>query len=137
MEAQGINPMRYVVATRLLAAWIAFPLIFLIGLGAQQLADYLVVVQQIGEVSRGGWEGVHWAFQDVTDYMFTFIKAMVFGTQIVLVAMYFGYRAQGGPVGVGAAVARSMTWNLVVAHFLNMLTMFLFWGLNARTPIGG
>ncbi|WP_241004501.1 ABC transporter permease [Conexibacter sp. SYSU D00693] len=137
MEAQGINPMRYVVATRLLAAWIAFPLLYITGLGFYYLANYLVLIVQIGEVSQGGWELTHWAFLDPMDVLYAEVKAMGLGTAIVLIGMYFGYRARGGPVGVGTATARSMILNLIVLHVLGALGTMLFWGLNARWPIGG
>jgi len=137
MEAQGLNPMRYVVATRLVAAWLTFPLIYLVGLTLHQLADYIIIVKQIGEVSQGGWELIHWAFQDPMDLLYGQIKIMAMGTAIVLVAMYYGYHARGGPVGVGTATARSMILNLILVHIIGSLGTMIFWGLNPRGPIGG
>jgi phospholipid/cholesterol/gamma-HCH transport system permease protein len=137
MESTGLNPMRYVVATRLVAAWLALPLIYLVGLGIHQLADYVIIVRQIGEVSQGGWELIHWAFQDPKDILFSLTKAMAMGTAIVMVAMYYGYHAKGGPVGVGTATAKSMILNLILVHIIGSLGTMLFWGLNPRGPIGG
>ena len=62
---------------------------------------------------------------------------MVIGITIVLVGTYYGYTASGGPVGVGAATARSMVVNLVLIHFIGGTLSLLFWGTNARLPIGG
>ncbi|WP_241004297.1 ABC transporter permease [Conexibacter sp. SYSU D00693] len=137
MEAQGLNPMRYVVATRLVAAWLTFPLIYLVGLTLHELANYIIIVHQIGEVSQGGWELIHWAFQDPMDLLYGQAKIMAMGTAIVLVAMYYGYHARGGPVGVGTATARSMILNLVLVHIIGSLGTMIFWGLNPRGPIGG
>lgn len=137
MESLGLNPMRYLIATRLVAAWITFPLIYLVGLTFHFLANYLVVVVQIGEVSQGGWEQVHWSFQNPADIFYSEIKIMVTGTAIVLVGMYYGYRARGGPVGVGNATARSMILNLVLVHIIGSLGTMVFWGLNPNAPIGG
>lgn len=137
MEAQGLNPMRYVVATRLVAAWLTFPLIYLVGLTLHELANYVIIVRQIGEVSQGGWELIHWAFQDPVDLLYGQAKIMAMGTAIVLVAMYYGYNARGGPVGVGTATARSMILNLVLVHIIGSLGTMVFWGLNPRGPIGG
>jgi phospholipid/cholesterol/gamma-HCH transport system permease protein len=55
---------------------------------------------------------------------------------IALVGMYYGYRARGGPVGVGAATARSMIVNLVMIHVVGASLTALFWG-HANPPIGG
>jgi phospholipid/cholesterol/gamma-HCH transport system permease protein len=137
MESTGLNPMRYVVATRLVAAWLAMPFIYLVGLGIHQLADYVIIVRQIQEVSQGGWELIHWAFQDPMDILYSEIKAMAMGTGIVLVAMYYGYHAKGGPVGVGTATAKSMILNLILVHIVGSLGTMIFWGLNPRGPIGG
>jgi phospholipid/cholesterol/gamma-HCH transport system permease protein len=137
MESLGLNPMRYLVATRLVAAWVTFPIIYLVGLAFHFLANYLVVVVQIGEVSQGGWEQVHWAFQNPTDILFSEVKIMLMGTAIVLVGMYYGYRAKGGPVGVGNATARSMILNLVLIHIIGSLGTMVFWGLSPNAPIGG
>ncbi len=137
MEAQGINPMRYVIATRLVAAWLAFPFLYIVGLGFYYLANYLVLIVQIGEVSQGGWELTHWAFADPIDVLYAQIKAMSIGTAITLIGLYYGFRARGGPVGVGTATARSMILNLIVLHVIGALGTMVFWGLNARWPIGG
>jgi phospholipid/cholesterol/gamma-HCH transport system permease protein len=55
----------------------------------------------------------------------------------VLVACYYGYNASGGPVGVGRATAKSMVLNLILIHLIGMFGTQLFWGGNARAPVGG
>src|ERR671918_443647 len=59
------------------------------------------------------------------------------GTVIVLVGCYYGYRASGGPVGVGTATAKSMVLNTVMVHLVGMVGTQIFWGSNPRAPIGG
>lgn len=137
LEATGINPMRYLVATRLLAAWMVFPFIYIIALAAHFGANYLIIVVQIHEVSRGGWEMIHWSFQDPLDLIYSEAKIMVMGTAIVLVGMYYGWKASGGPVGVGTATARSMILNLILVHLIGSLGTMLFWGLTPNAPVGG
>lgn len=137
MESMGLNPMRYVVATRLLAAWIVFPFIYLVGLGFHYIGDYLIVVVQIGEVSQGGWETIHWLFTNPLDILYSTIRAFVVGTAIVLVGMYYGYYASGGPIGVGTATAHSMILNLVLVHVLNATATVVAWGLSPNAPVGG
>lgn len=137
MESLGINPMRYVVATRLMACIIAFPMIYLVGLAFHMVANQVIIVDQIGEVSKGGWEGVHWAFIRPVDVLYSEIKIMAMGMAIVLVAMYYGYTAKGGPVGVGSATARSMILNLVLIHIIGSVLTMVFWGLNPASPVGG
>ena len=137
LEVMGINSVTFLCATRLLAAWIVLPFIYLAAIGAGFLASYLAVVQQIGEVSSGGFFLIFWMFQNPPDLLYSVIKAMVMATAIVLVGCYYGYNAGGGPVGVGTATAKSMVLNIVLVHLIGMLGTQLFWGANPRAPIGG
>ena len=93
--------MTFLCATRLLASWLVLPFVYLAGIGAGFLASYLAVVEQIGEVSSGGYGLIFWMFQNPPDLLFSLIKAMVMATAIVLVGCYYGYTASGGPVGCG------------------------------------
>jgi phospholipid/cholesterol/gamma-HCH transport system permease protein len=137
LEVMGIEPVTYLAGTRLLAAWMAFPFIYLAGVGVMFFASWLAVVQQIGDVSSGGYFLIFWMFQNPPDLLFSLVKAMSMATVIVLVGCYFGYTASGGPVGVGSATAKSMALNIVLIHAVGMLTTLVFWGANPRAPIGG
>jgi len=137
LEVMGIDSITFLCATRLLAAWLVLPFMYLAAIGAGFFASYLAVVQQIGEVSSGGYFLIFWSFQNPPDLLFSVIKAMFMATAIVLVGCYYGYNAGGGPVGVGTATAKSMVLNLVLIHLIGMLGTQLFWGANPRAPIGG
>lgn len=137
LEVMGIDSLTFLCATRLLAAWIVLPFIYLAGIGGAFLASYIAVVQQVGVVSSGGYELIFWQFQNPPDFLYSLIKAMVMATAIVLVGCYYGYNASGGPVGVGTATAKSMVMNIVLVHVIGMLGTQIFWGANPRAPIGG
>jgi phospholipid/cholesterol/gamma-HCH transport system permease protein len=137
METMGINPMRYLVGTRLVATWMTVPFIWIVGLGMLYLGEYFVLIVQIQEVSKGGWELIHWSFANPLDITYAEIKATAFATVIVLVGMYYGYSTKGGPVGVGRATARSMIVNLIALHLLSCFLSLVFWGVNPNTPVGG
>ena len=137
LEVMGISGVTFLCATRLLAAWIVLPFVYLCSIGAGFFASYLAVVQQIGDVSPGGFFLIFWQFQNPPDLIYSLIKAMTMATVIVLVGCYFGYNARGGPVGVGTATAKSMVVNIVSVHLIGMLGTQLFWGANPRAPIGG
>jgi phospholipid/cholesterol/gamma-HCH transport system permease protein len=137
LEVMGVNPMVFLCGTRLLGAWMTLPFIYLGGIGVMYIASYIAVVEQIGEVSSGGYFLTFWMFQNPPDLLFSLIKAMCMATVIVLVGCYYGYRASGGPVGVGTATAKSMVLNVVLVHIVGMLGTLVFWGANPRAPIGG
>jgi phospholipid/cholesterol/gamma-HCH transport system permease protein len=137
LEVMGIQPVTFLAATRLLGAWIAIPFLYLVGIGVAYLASYIAVVQQVGDVSGGGYELIFWMFQNPPDLIFSLIKGMFMATAIVLVGCYYGYTASGGPVGVGTATAKSMVLNIILVHIIGMLGTLVFWGSNPRAPIGG
>jgi phospholipid/cholesterol/gamma-HCH transport system permease protein len=137
LEVMGVQPITFLASTRLLAAWLVLPFIYIAAVGVAYLASYLAVVQQIGEVSSGGYSLIFWMFQNPPDMLFSVIKGMVMATAIVAVGCYYGYTASGGPVGVGQATAKSMILNMVLVHLIGALGSQVFWGANPRAPIGG
>ena len=137
LEVMGVPPVTFLAATRLLAAWIAFPFMYLAAVGIGFFASWLAVVEQIGDVSSGGYFLIFWMFQNPPDLVFSLIKGMTMATVIVLVGCYYGYTASGGPVGVGTATAKSMVLNIVLVHIIGMMGTLVFWGANPRAPIGG
>ncbi len=137
LEVMGVPPVAFLASTRLLAAWIVLPFIYIAAVGVAFLASYIAVVHQIGEVSSGGYSLIFWMFQNPPDLLFSVIKGMAMATAIVAVGCYYGYTASGGPVGVGQATAKSMILNMVLVHLIGMVGTQIFWGSNPRAPIGG
>src|SRR3979409_491141 len=85
LEVMGISSLTFLCATCVLSAWLVLPFMSLAGVGAGFFASYLAVVEQIGEVSSGGFFLIFWMFQNPPDLLFSVIKAMVMATGIVLV----------------------------------------------------
>jgi phospholipid/cholesterol/gamma-HCH transport system permease protein len=137
LEVMGLDSVTFLCATRLLAAWLVLPFMYIGAIGVAFLASYIAVVKQLGFVSSGGYLLIFWQFQNPADFLFSAIKGMCMATVIVLVACYYGYTASGGPVGVGHATAKSMVLNLVLVTLIGMLGTQVFWGANPRAPIGG
>ena len=137
MESIGLNPIRFLVATRLVAAWIVFPFVYMLAMGAEFLANYMVIVLQIREVSSGAWQFIQWEFSTPLDFFYSFTRMMIESTVIVMLAMFYGYKASGGPVGVGRATAKSMILNLILLHVMGAAMTMLFWGLSPNAPVGG
>ena len=79
LEVMGISGMTFLCATRLLAAWMVLPFVYLCSIGAGFFASWLAVVEQIGDVSSGGFFLIFWEFQNPTDLLYSLIKAMCRG----------------------------------------------------------
>ena len=104
-----------VVVLTLVGLVAVLPFLYVVAVGAGFFASYLAVVQQIGEVSSGGYFLIFWMFQNPPDLLYSVIKGMSMAIVIVIVGTYYGYTAGGGPVGVGTATAKSMVLNTVRA----------------------
>ncbi|MEA2494913.1 MAG: phospholipid/cholesterol/gamma-HCH transport system permease protein [Thermoleophilaceae bacterium] len=137
LEVMGIDSAVYLGTTRLLGTWIVLPFVYAIAVVVGIVASYIAVVVQVGQVSAGGYLQLFWMFQTPLDFVFSAVKGMVMSTFVVLVGIYYGFYASGGPVGVGVATARSMLVNILGIHGIGLLTTQIFWGTNPRTPIGG
>ena len=137
LEVMGFDSVVYLGSTRLLGMWLVLPFLYMLAVTVGFLASYLADVIELGQVSRGGYLQLFWEFQSPTDFLFSGLKCMAMATFIVLVCIYYGYHVTGGPVGVGRATARSMFVNILGIHLIGLVGTALFWGGNARAPIGG
>ena len=63
LEAVGVDPMRYVIATRLLAVWLTVPAMYALAMVFGTLGSWLVVVVQLHGASLGQWITLHFSTQ--------------------------------------------------------------------------
>jgi phospholipid/cholesterol/gamma-HCH transport system permease protein len=135
MEVMGVKSRSYLVGTRILAAWIAIPFLYTVGLGVMYLGEYFMTVVNLGNVSSGGYLYIFWLYQNPLDFLFSQIKIMAMGTVIVFVGCYYGFTASGGSVGVGKNTAKSMMLNMVLVHLVGLIGTQVFWGATPNAPI--
>ena len=136
-ESTGVDPLRYVVGTRILAALIFLPIGGAIALLGQTAGNLLIGVVILKGVTAEGFLQVHWATQGVTDQLVVFAGQGTMALLTVLAACFYGLRTAGGPPAVGASVARSLVVNLVLVHVVTAFFVVLFYGTNLNLPIGG
>ncbi|HZU19529.1 MAG TPA: ABC transporter permease [Candidatus Dormibacteraeota bacterium] len=135
LEVTGVPPLGYLVSTRLAASLLVLPLMYVLALGTSYLASWIVQHFQIGLVSDGVYFSYFWRFSNLEDLGFSILKAVVFAATIICVAVHQGYHVRGGPVGIGRAVARTMSISLVMTVLLNAVMTEIFWGHNPNLPI--
>jgi len=109
------NPMKYMVAPRLLAGVLMLPLLVLIADIIGVFGGYLVAVYKLG-FNPVLYIQNTWSFLQAEDVISGLVKAAVFGFIVTLMGCYFGYHSRGGAQGVGAA-----TTNAVVASAILIL----------------
>jgi phospholipid/cholesterol/gamma-HCH transport system permease protein len=136
LEVMGVPSLPFLVTTRIIAGFIAVIPLYIIGLLSSYLASRSIVVYFYGQ-SAGTYDHYFNLFLPPQDVFWSFGKVLIFSVVIILVHCYYGYRASGGPAGVGVAVGRSVRTTIVTAALLNFFIGFAIWGTNVTVRIGG
>ncbi|WP_298222692.1 ABC transporter permease [Acidocella sp.] len=126
LSTLSTDPMKYLVAPRLLAGTIALPLLVLLADILGVMGGYLVGVYKLG-FSSGGYLTSTFSNLEAQDVISGLIKAAVFGFVIALMGCFNGYRSRGGAQGVGAATTSAVVSASILILALDyVLTQVLF-----------
>jgi phospholipid/cholesterol/gamma-HCH transport system permease protein len=136
LAVMGVNPMHYLVATRVLATVFAILPLYLIGLIGSYVSSYLSVVL-IFHQSPGQYDHYFSTFIQGRDIWFSVIKIVVFAVAIALIHCWYGMRAGGGPQSVGEATGRAIRASIVTVVVLDMFMTLIMWGGNSGFRISG
>lgn len=135
LDAFAINPVPYLVTTRVVASLIAVIPLFLTALATSYLACQLVSV--FAGQSAGSYLHYFSLFINGRDVVLATIKATVFIFISSTIQSYYGFFASGGPAGVGVAAGRAMRSSLTVVIIVNMLLTMALWGTESGARFGG
>jgi phospholipid/cholesterol/gamma-HCH transport system permease protein len=126
LSTLSTNPMKYLVAPRLLAGIIALPLLVLVADVLGVLGGFIVSTLKLGfNVDSYVTNTVN--FVQTGDVVSGLVKAGVFGFIITLMGCYQGYTSKGGAQGVGAATtAAVVSASILILAFDYVLTEMFF-----------
>jgi phospholipid/cholesterol/gamma-HCH transport system permease protein len=136
LEVMAVEPMRYLVTTRVIATAVAILPLYLIGLLGSYLASAFSVVVIFGQ-SPGQYDHYFSTFIQGRDVFLSVVKIVVFATTVTLVHCWYGMRASGGPQAVGEATGRAIRASIVSVVLLDMVMTLLFWGGNSGFRVSG
>ncbi len=120
------NPMKYMVAPRLIAGVAMMPLLVLIADIIGVFGGYLVAVYKLG-FNASNYLQSTWNFVTAEDVISGLVKAAVFGFIITLMGCYHGYNSRGGAQGVGAATTNAVvSASILILSFDYILTELFF-----------
>jgi phospholipid/cholesterol/gamma-HCH transport system permease protein len=130
LEAMAINPVRYLVVPRVIAAVIMLPVLTMIANTVAVFGGYVVATTSIGVSTHTYVTGLQNFFY-LRDLMSGLIKAFVFGGIISWMGCYHGFRTEGGAEGVGQATTRAVVSSCVLVLIndyvlANVLFRFIF-----------
>jgi phospholipid/cholesterol/gamma-HCH transport system permease protein len=101
------NPMKYLVAPRLIAGFLMMPLLVLVADVIGVFGGYLVAVHKLG-FNPSNYLQSTWDFLEISDVISGLVKASAFGFIITLMGCYHGYNSKGGAQGVGMATTNAV-----------------------------
>jgi phospholipid/cholesterol/gamma-HCH transport system permease protein len=120
------NPIKYLVAPRIVAAVISMPLLTLIGDAIGVLGGYIVSVYSLGFTGTTYLKNT-WDFTHSDDITSGLIKAAVFGFIVALMGCYNGFHSKGGAQGVGNATTYAVVSSSILILAADyVLTALLF-----------
>ena len=129
LKSMAVDPIKYLMAPRLLAATIVTPLLASFFNVVGIAGGYVVSVGLLG-LSSGTFMSQIYSSVTPTDVYSGIIKALVFGFILGWVSCYKGYRCGFGAVGVNKATTQSVVTSsvavLIVDYFLTSVLTRLF-----------
>lgn len=136
LEVMGINPITYLISTRISAIVLIVPSMVIAGFWPAYWGTYLFVVPLLNDSSEGSYWRFVWTTQNLYDFLFVVPWCVINVIIAVIVGCYYGYTAKGGPVGVGENTSKSMLTSMVVVSIIGALCIQLFYGIDANSPFG-
>jgi phospholipid/cholesterol/gamma-HCH transport system permease protein len=130
LTVSAVNPLKYLVVTRILACMLILPLLTVFANIIGILGGMVVGVTQAG-MSATTYYYLTLKFLELKDVLPGIAKTVIFGMIIGTVSCYHGFYTQQGTFGVGqstkSAVVVSVLFILISDVFLTKLTL-LIWG---------
>ncbi len=120
------NPMKYMVAPRLVAGFLMFPALVLVADIIGVFGGYLVAVYKLG-FNAANYLQQTYDFLAAEDVNSGLVKAAVFGFIVTLMGCYHGYHSRGGAQGVGTATTNAVvSASILILCFDYILTEMFF-----------
>ncbi|MCG8404406.1 MAG: ABC transporter permease [Phycisphaerales bacterium] len=137
LRSMGVNPIRYLVAPRVLACFLLTPTLTLFADFTGALGGWFVSVIQSGIDSGPYWEYTREAVENF-DLFSGILKGFFFGAALGLISCYKGFHCRAGAEGVGRACTEAFVTSFIAILILDyVLAVILqqisehFWGFRS------
>lgn len=119
------NPMKYLVAPRILAGMTMLPILVLVGDIIGVFGGYVISIYKLG-FNQATYLTKTIDYLEFMDVFSGLVKAAVFGFIIALMGCYNGYNSKGGAQGVGAATTNAVVSASILILVFNYIITELF-----------
>lgn len=127
LSVLGIDPIRYLLVPRLVAAGIASPLLTVIAAIAAILSGMVLSGITI-DLSYSIYLNSVRQFIETRDVFIMMLKALLFGCAITVIATTRGFQVGQGAEAVGTAATQTVVWSIILIFTLNYVITSIFFG---------
>jgi phospholipid/cholesterol/gamma-HCH transport system permease protein len=108
--------------------------LYALGLISSYFGSRAVTVFFNGQ-SAGTYDHYFGLFLSPVDVLWSFLKVLLFSVVVILIHCYYGYRASGGPAGVGVAVGRAVRTAIVMINIIDFFMSLAIWGATTTVRV--
>jgi len=123
LETMGYPPLAYLIAPRVLAGIIMFPMVTMLAIALGIVAGWLTALALLDLSTPAFVSGLQLFFFPF-DVTFAVVKSVSFGFVVTSIGCFFGFETTGGAEGVGRNTTRA-----VVASSMVILVLDAFWAV--------
>ena len=128
MEVMAVDPIRRVLVPRFWGGVIAMPVLAAVFSMVGIIGGWVVGVLLIGIDPGAFWSQMQEGVDVVNDVLNGFIKSVVFGVAVTLVALHAGWTARATPEGVSRATTRTVVQSSLLVLGLDFVMTALMFG---------
>ncbi len=125
LRTLSVNPYKYLIAPRLIAATLMLPLLVFVGDVIGIFGGYLVSIYSLG-FSPANFLTQTWDMVEYMDVVSGLYKAAVFGFIVAIMGCYHGFNSARGAQGVGAATTNAVVSSSILILIFNYLLTQIF-----------
>lgn len=126
LRSLSINPVQFLVAPRIIASLVVFPMLTAFGNATGIFGGYLVAIAN--GVASGSFGGSVTRMVSGYDISMGLLKALIFGLIVALVCCQQGLRTKGGATGVGRSTTNAVVISIVMIYISNFFLAYLMFG---------
>lgn len=120
LDAMGINSASFLVLPKIVALLIVNPILIVISMFLALLGGYLVALMGTVVAPYDYIDGIT-SFFRMYDLYYALIKTVVFAFVISSIASFYGYKIEGGALGLGKASTQAVVTSSFLVLVLNLI----------------
>jgi phospholipid/cholesterol/gamma-HCH transport system permease protein len=128
LEAQALNPVRFLVVPRVLATIVGLIVLSIISNVVAIGAGFLIAITAVGIPGQTFVDNLLEQAKPI-DFVTGMLKSVVFGLLVGLIACTNGLRVTGGAAGVGKATTQTVVQSIVCIVIADLIFTVLFFAL--------